>query len=494
MKYRNIVFSYAMLFVATNLLAQNKKIDLQQCISIATDSSLQAFRAKNIFRSSYWEYKSYKAARLPSLSLQTTPVRYNRDIVSRYDSENNIDVYREQQSLYSYGNLSLSQNVDFTGGTFFIDSELGYFRNLGTNPYSQFTSVPLRMGYSQSLFGFNSFKWERKIEPLKYEKAKKEYLYSTEEIAGTVIQYFFNLAMAQMEYDLALENVSTSDSLYRIGTERLSIASISQSDLLTLKLDALNAKNTLKTVDVDVKRAMFGFASFLNLPKGTEIRLVLPQKPSATVLTTTQALQLSKENNPDYLQYQQNLLEAQREVARMERKSAFDATISASVGFNQVADNFRSAYIKPLQQDVVRVGLNIPLVDWGVRKGKVNMAKSNLNVTRISSEQAQTNLEQDVVLTVSDFGVQQNLIASAEEAKELANLAYNSTKQRFIIGKADINSLTLSLNRLNTAQKNYIVALKNYWLSYYKLRKLTLFDFDTNKSLSAKFDQLMQIR
>jgi outer membrane protein TolC len=147
-----------------------------------------------------------------------------------------------------------------------------------------------------------------------------------------------------------------------------------------------------------------------------------------------------------------------------------------------------------LQQDVVRIGLNIPLVDWGVRKGKVNMAKSNLNVTRITSEQSQTNLEQDVVLTVSDFSVQQNLIASAEEAKELANLAYSSTKQRFMIGKADINSLTLSLNRLNTAQKNYIVALKNYWLSYYKLRKLTLFDFERNSSLSCQFDQLMNIR
>lgn len=489
-----ISFVLTMMLVSTHLFSQENKLDLQQCISIATDSSLQAFRARNIYRASYWEYKSYKAARLPALSLQMTPIRYNRDIVSRYDSEQNIDVYRQQQSLYSYGNLSLSQNVDFTGGTFFIDSELGYFRNLGTNPYSQFTSVPLRMGYSQSLFGFNNFKWERKIEPLKYEKAKKEYLYSTEEIAGTVIQYFFDLAMAQMEYDLALENVATTDSLYSIGNERLKIASISQADLLTLRLDALNAKNTLKTVDVDLKRAMFSFVSFLNLPKSTAIRLVLPQQPSGVEVSPQQALLLSKENNPDYLQYQQNLLEAQREVERTERKAAFDASVSASVGFNQVADNFQNAYFQPLQQDVIRIGLNIPLVDWGVRKGKVNMAKSNLNVTRITSEQSQTNLEQDVVLTVSDFSVQQNLIASAEEAKELANLAYSSTKQRFIIGKADINSLTLSLNRLNTAQKNYIVALKNYWLSYYKLRKLTLFDFERNSSLSCQFDQLMKIR
>jgi outer membrane protein TolC len=149
--------------MAYSTYAQTKKLTLQQSIAIATDSSLQAFRAKNLYRASYWEYKSYKAARLPALTLSMTPIRFNRDIVSRYDSENNIDIYRQQQSLSSYANLSLTQNVDFTGGTFFVDSELGYLRNVGDNPYSQFSSVPFRVGYSQALFGYNSFKWEKKL-------------------------------------------------------------------------------------------------------------------------------------------------------------------------------------------------------------------------------------------------------------------------------------------------------------------------------------------
>jgi outer membrane protein TolC len=170
---------------------------------------------------------------------------------------------------------------------------------------------------------------------------------------------------------------------------------------------------------------------------------------------------------------------------------AFDANVTASVGFNQVANNFRGAYQNPLEQDVVRVGLSIPLMDWGVRKGNANMAKSNLDVAKISVQQSQTYLEQDVMLTVGDFRVQQDLIAGAEEARSLANLAYNSTKQRFMIGKADVNSLTLSLGRLNTAQKNYMTALKNYWLSFYKLRKLTLYDFEKNMSLSYQFDAIL---
>lgn len=45
------------------------------------------------------------------------------------------------------------------------------------------------------------------------------------------------------------------------------------------------------------------------------------------------------------------------------------------------------------------------------------------------------------------------MIASAEEALDLAVMAYEQTRQRFIIGKADVNSLTLSLNRQQEAQK-----------------------------------------
>jgi outer membrane protein TolC len=480
--------------LALTVSSQTMRLDLQQSIKIANDSSLQAFRAKNLYLSHYWEYRSFKAGRLPSLSFNTTPVQYRRDFTRRYDSNKNIDVYRSQQSFYTSGNLSISQNFDLTGGTFFIDSELGYMRNFGDNAYSQFSSVPVRIGYSQSLFGFNGFKWEKKIEPLKYEKAKKQFLYTREEISESVIQYYFNLAMSRMEFDMAVDNVASSDTLYRIGQERHKIASISQSDLLTLKLDAVNARNTLKNAEIGLKRAMFNFVSFLNMDKETRVQLTLPERPREIEISADRALEFAKQNNPDFLGYRQEMFEAEREVDRTKKSSDFDASISASLGFNQVSDNFSGAYKKPLQQDVVSVGITIPLVDWGVRKGRANMARNNLNVAKISIRQKELSLEQDIIMTVNDFNIRQSQINSAEEAVELATMAYNVTKERFIIGKTDLNSLTLSLNRQNTARRNYISTLMDYWLSYYKLRKLTLFDFLEQEILTEQFDRIESVK
>ncbi|MDR0661521.1 MAG: TolC family protein [Prevotellaceae bacterium] len=463
------------------------ELNLKQAIEIAADSSLQAFIAKNLYLASHWEFRSYKASRLPSLNLDMTPLQYYRDITRRYDSDNNIDIYREQQSLYSSGGLSIQQNVDITGGTFFVDSDLTFMRNFGDNTYTQYTSVPIRVGYSQSLFGFNSFKWERKIEPLKYEKAKKTYLYERESISEEATEYFFDLATAQAEYDMAKENIVSTDSLYRIGEERFKIMSIPQSDLMTLRLDALNARNSLKTAEIDLKRAMFALASFLNLEENVQIRLKLPEVPAIIDIPVNEALLQAKENNPDYLEYKQSELEAERDIDEA-KKSVFNVSLYASIGFNQVADNFRKAYKDPSRQDIITIGLSVPIIDWGVRKGKVNMAQNNLNVARISGQQKARVLNNDIIMTLNDFGIQKDLIQSVDEAMDIAIIAYNSTKERFKIGKADLSALTLSLNRHKEAQQNYISALKNYWLSYYKIRKLTLFDFEKREKLGVEFD------
>ena len=60
---------------ALSAFAQQRiTLDLQQTIALANDSSLEAFRTKNMYLAGYWEYRTYKANRLPSLTLNMTTV------------------------------------------------------------------------------------------------------------------------------------------------------------------------------------------------------------------------------------------------------------------------------------------------------------------------------------------------------------------------------------------------------------------------------------
>lgn len=489
MRLKSISICFLLALCGAGVQAQQVwKLDLKKTIALANDSSLSAFRYQNMYLSGYWEYRTYKAARLPSLTLNMTPAQYNRNITRRYDSQQDIDVYREQQMFSAGAGLSLVQNFDLLGGTFYMNTQMDYMRNFGDSKSTQFSAIPFRIGYQQNLLGFNAFRWDRKIEPLKFEKVKKQYLYHAESVSEEAVGYFFSLAMAQADYKLALDNVATTDTLYAIGEQRKKIASISQADLLTLKLDRVNARNALQNAQIARKRAMSALATFLNMDRNTYIEIDLPARPQAISISVDRATALARENNPVYLEQKQNVWEAEREVDRTRKESRFNASFNASVGFNQVADNIGDAYRKLLQQDLVSFTVSVPLVDWGVRKGKYNMAKNNLNVVKIAARQEEISLEEDVMMTVSDFNVQQDMIASAEEALDLAELAYEQTRKRFIIGKADINSLTLALNRQQEAQKNYIQAMQNYWLNYYKIRKLTLHDFESGLSLSDRFD------
>jgi len=468
--------------------APHVTLTLDRTIAIAADSSLTAFRYKNMYQASFFEFRSYKANRLPSLTLNLTPAAYNRYITQRYDSNENIDVYRPQQTYSAAGGLAVQQNFDLLGGTFYIQSDLQYLRNFGDFTANQYSSVPVRIGYQQNLLGFNSFKWERRIEPLKYEKAKKDLIYNMESLSETAVNYFFALALAQMEYKLAEENVASTDTLYQTGLRRFKIAAISQTDLLTLELDKVNARNTLDNCRIALKRAMFSLASFLGMDTNTQIDVELPGAPMAVDIPSDKALSLAKANSPTLLAHRQTILEAEREVSRAHVQSIFNANLNASIGFNQVAENLSSAYRKLMRQDLVSITLSIPLVDWGVRKGKLNMARNNLNVAEIAAKQDELSIEEDILMTISDFNVHQQMIESARRALDLAEIAYDQTRKKFIIGNADINSLTLSHTRQQDANKNYINALGNYWGSLYKIRRLTLFDFETGLPLSRLFD------
>lgn len=493
-KIRAAAAALVMLLLPAALLAQNPgegrtvRLGLQRAIEIASDSSLASFRFRNLYMAGFWEYRSFRANRLPSLNLNLTPARYYSDITSRYDYENNIDVYRAQQSYYASAGLDIRQNLDWLGGTFFIESDLSFMRNFGASTFSQYSSVPVKIGYRQDLLGYNAFKWEKRIEPLKYEKVKKELIYNMETVSESAVSYFFDLALAQTEYRLARENLVSADTLYTLGERRFRIAAISQAELLTLKLDLVNARNSLENSRIALKRANASLAAFLGMDRDTRLEVELPSLTALRRVDATEALMHARDNSPSILEQRQAVLEARQTVDRTRKENRFSASLNASVGFNQVGDNLRGAYRDLMRQDLVSLSVSIPLIDWGVRKGKLNMALSNLDVAEIAERQQLQTLDEEVTVTVDDYNIQLDLIKSAEEAMDLAERAYAQTQQRFMIGKTDLSSMTLASSRRQEASKNYISALKNYWLNYYKLRRLTLFDFETGLALTRKFD------
>lgn len=87
--------------------------------------------------------------------------------------------------------------------------------------------------------------------------------------------------------------------------------------------------------------------------------------------------------------------------------------------------------------------------------------------------------------------MQKNQLLIAAKSDTVAERRYDFTKQRYLIGTIDITELNSSMADKDTRKKGYISALHSYWLNFYEIRKLTLFDFMENKPVTTEFDLLL---
>ena len=269
---RLIIFALVSCFFRTTVSGQEKKyLSLQNVIEIAGEQSLDAFRNENMYLSSYWEYRYFKADRLPSLSLQATALDYNRSMQKVYNYDENRDEYKPREDLSSELSLYLNQNVGLTGGQIFARSELNLSQKLGADKISSWSSTPFSVGYSQPLSGYNRLKWTAKIEPVKFEKAKKNFIQSKEELAIKASRLFFDLVDAQIEVKIAETNLANADTLFKIGQGRYQVGTVTQDELLNLELSFMNANLALTQSNLGLERALAELNSFLGFDKSTKV-------------------------------------------------------------------------------------------------------------------------------------------------------------------------------------------------------------------------------
>ena len=468
------------------------KLNLDQTIEIAQQKSIQSFRNKNMYLARYWEFKSYKGSKLPGLILESNPLSYNSSYRRVYDSQQNKYVYKYDDRLTSYGKLSINQNVTVTGGTISLYSDLTREQDY-SDDLSSFVTNPISLSFDQPLSGYNEFRWQSRLAPLEYEIAKREFLQGLETISLRAVDYFFSLVSNEIDLKIANTNFSNADTLYTIAKGRFEIGTVTQDELLDLELGLLNARINKVKAEMSLKQAQIAFNSFLRLDESIEINCIIPDEIPTFDLEVGEVLDLALENNPDLLDFQRQLLVARQKVANEKANSGFTANMHASFGLSNSADNIIDSYRPEFQRgQSFGFGLRLPILDWGDRRGRIQMVKAEQVMTEAQVEQAKVDFNQNVLQLVMEFNVQDDQVEISAKADTVAVLGYDVTKQRFLIGKLDVIKLNSARNSVDAAHRNYGEALHRYWNYYYSIRQLTLYDFMKKQSLIEELDYLLE--
>jgi outer membrane protein TolC len=303
---------------------------------------------------------------------------------------------------------------------------------------------------------------------------------------------FFDLVDAQIQLKIARNNMANADTLYKIGKGRFQVGTVTQDELLNLELGQLNAQQALNTANLQVSRAQSRLNSYLMLDKSTQIMCEVPSKIPELQVNADDALDLALKNNPDILSQEQQTIEQNRAVAQAKSESGLNTTMYAVFGLNQSAQDFNQVYDQPDQSQRLRIGVNVPLVDWGRRKGRLMMAESTREVANARIQQDRIDFEQNIIQSVMEFNLQAEQVKNAAKADTVAQKGFEVTFQRFLIGKVDVIKLNVARNDRESARKAYINAVKTYWNYYYRLRMLTLFDFVRKENLTAEYDKIIK--
>jgi outer membrane protein TolC len=488
------VFSLAavLLLSAARIDAQEvKKLTLDEVIRLAEEQSPNAMMAKHRFRNSYWQYRTFVAEYRPSLTLSgTTPNysnAYNRVFV------NDEWQYRQTDNLQTMGSLALSQNIGLTGGSISLNSDLTFEKDYGKKTES-FYSVPTSIRLVQPVLQYNQLKWQKKIEPIRYNAAKKTFLYNVEEVHRQAVMNFFSLALAQINQQIAEMNYMNADTLYRIAKGRYTLGTIAEDELLQMQLSWLNTETARKEAAMNLRDREIRLRSFLGFNDQVRIELVLPNEIPSLQVSAQEVFDLAMANNPEVLNQQLTVLTAQSNVAQAKGQRGLNANIIANYGLQGSQSNIQDAYAYDLlsRNQGVRLSFTMPILDWGLNRGKYKMAQSSLELAQVQSQQAITDFQQNLLLDVEQFNLQAAQVAIAAKSDTVAMKRYEVTKQRFLIGKIAVLDLNDADSRKDQNRRAYVQSLQNYWNYFYNLRGLTLYDFIRRQPIETDYEELIQ--
>ncbi len=493
---RRIIFvAIIFVFQLVSLSAQaqqSTEYTLSEVIRMAQEQSPDAQIARHRFKMSYWSYRNFRAEYLPQLNLAGEIPNINRTIEA-LNFTDGTSQYVERNNTKYMASLSINQKVGFTGGSVSLNTGLQQTTNFSDSTSQQFLANIVNVAITQPIFTYNKYKWFKRIKPMEYEEAKRVLVEANEAVASEAVDRFFSLLIAQIQKDISLKNRSNYDTLYRIAKGRYQLGKIAENELLQLELNLLQADASVEDADLNYQISIANFRSYLRIKDDEAITLLPPDETHHFVVPADRAINEAQNNSSEGIAFRRRLVEAESGVDEAKMTGRFDAEIYAVLGLTQSGGALKDAYSNPLDEERVKLGIQIPLVDWGLARGKIKLAESAQELEMASVDQERIDYVQNVFVKVMEFNQQKNQLRIAAKSDTVAQKRYDVTQKRYMIGKVnDVLDLNMAQIDNDNAKIGYYRALMTYWKSYYQIRKITLFDFQNDMPIMVNFDEVLK--
>ncbi|WP_281615900.1 TolC family protein [Flammeovirga sp. SubArs3] len=477
-------FNYILFILSISFVCQAQKVlTLQQSIDLAQQNSNYVRLANTTLEIERADYKAFQTNLRPQLELKGTPSSYGKNYNPITQPDGSI-VYQAVEQNNINMQLNLTQQIAATGGAFFVGSQINRFDDFQGN-FHQYQAQPVYVGYSQPIFQYNELKWQKILAPLQLQEAEKQFIEDMEWIAVQTTEFYFNALSAQWNANIALLNLEDNKKIARITKAKYELGKASESEVLQVELNVISAEQTFSTAHLSYRKSMRSLINYLqiDLSEDDDIKLLVPSEYTLNEVSTDVAWEKAKLNRKDFINYERRRIASQSEIIKAKRDNRFQANVEVAFGLSNQAGQLGEAYQNTIQSQQINVTLAVPILDWGRAKARIHSAQKSYELVNAQIDQDQLDFQRDVVNASEQLETMAKQVTFIKTADEVAQKKYSIALQRYELGDISIRELVWSTDEKDQAKNAYINTLKSYWMSYYQLRTVTLFDFEEGENI-----------
>jgi outer membrane protein TolC len=282
----------------------------------------------------------------------------------------------------------------------------------------------------------------------------------------------------------ASKNVAVNDTLYTLNKGRYEVGKIGENDLLKSELALLRARGAVDDAVLARARAEATLRRLTGYPADRPMTIITPDSLPVVEADPDLAVSSALKNSSTVRVNELDDVETRRGISRARADNRFNATVVASAGFNQTATAFGQSYQSPLGRQRLQVGLNLPMLQWGAGHADLQAARASAQRVTANNRSRRDALAEDARFSALQLQQTRRAVTITAKADTVAEKQFEVARNRYSIGKIANDALYLAQNEKDAAVLANVQALRNYWMSYYRLRRVTLYDFALGRELS----------
>jgi outer membrane protein TolC len=380
-------------------------------------------------------------------------------------------------------NLRVAQKIPLLGGDLFVQSSLSRLQRAGAQDARTWSSTPFKIGIQQGILRPRAQAWDTREQDLRITAAERQYLEAREDVALQTASAFFDFFAAQTALANAVNNAAVNDTLFTLNKGRLEVGKIGENDLLQSELALLRSRNALAGAKLEADRSLAALRLQLNVAPDVPLSIAVTGDVPAVTTDTTVAVAQALKNRAQMKDQELQGVQARRRVNEARLSNGFGANLQASVGFNQSGSDVDLVYRDLRNAQRVQLSVQMPLIQWGARGAQIEAARADQDRVEYTRRLAREQLIQEAHFAALQLDQSRDQLAISAKADTVANKRFEVAKNRYIIGRIGIDNLYIAQNEKDQALLAYVQSLRGFWTAYYRLRRVTLYDFATGQDI-----------